>query len=313
VSDVVTLGETMALVRADEPGPLTQAVAVRLAVGGAESNLAVALARLGTSVTWVGRVGSDSLGDLVLRELRAEGIDVVGIRDPDAPTGLMVKERRTPDHVRVWYYRAGSAGSRLSPADVPEAAVTSARLLHVTGITPALSSSAAAAVSHAVDLARAADVLVSVDLNYRAKLWTPEQAGPVLRDLAARADVVFAGEDEAALAVGHGDAAALARRTAELGPGQVVLKQGAVGAYALVDGVEHHQAAVPVRAVDTVGAGDGFVAGYLAELLAGRDVADRLLTAVRVGAFACLVAGDWEGMPTRAELSLLEGGEPVSR
>ena len=313
MSDVVTLGETMALVKADQPGPLAQAHALSLAIGGAESNFAVAAARLGASVTWVGRVGRDSLGDLVLRELRAEGLDVVGVRDDEAPTGLMLKERRTADQLRVWYYRRGSAGSRLRPEDVPEAAVTGARLLHVTGITPALSEDAAAAVAHAVRLARTAGVLVSFDLNYRSKLWSPAEAAPVFRTLAAQADVVFAGEDEAAIAVGPGTADALARRLAELGPAQVVLKQGAAGAYALVDGVEHEQAALAVTPVDTVGAGDGFVAGYVAELLAGLGVTERLATAVRVGAFACLVPGDWEGMPTRAELGMLDQVEPVSR
>lgn len=310
---MVTLGETMALVKADEPGPLAHARALSLAIGGSESNVAVALARLGTSVTWVGRVGADSFGDLVLRELRAEGLDVVAVRDPDAPTGLMVKERRTAEQLRVWYYRSGSAGSRLSPADVPVASVQAARLLHVTGITPALSASAAAAVEHAAEVAREAGVLVSFDLNYRGRLWTPEQAAPVFRLLAGRADVVFAGEDEARLVVGAGDAATLALRLAELGPAQVVVKQGAAGAYALVDGVAYEQAGLAVRALDTVGAGDGFVAGYLAELLAGLDVPARLDTAVRVGAMACLVPGDWEGMPTRAELGLLDATDPVSR
>lgn len=312
VSEVVTFGETMALVKADTPGPLSHVHGLSLGIGGSESNVAIALARLGTSVCWIGRVGGDSFGDLVLRELRAEGVDLVSPRDP-AATGLMVKERRTPDRLNVWYYRAGSAGSRLAPEDIPAEAVTAARLLHVTGITPGLSASAAAAAAHAIDLARDAGVLVSFDVNYRAGLWSAADAGPVFRAFAERADIVFAGEEEGAIAVGQGDAPTLAQRFADLGPAQVVIKQGARGAYALLDGVAFDQEAVPVNAIDTVGAGDAFVAGYLAELLAGLEPVDRLATAVRVGAFACLVPGDWEGMPRRSELALLEATESVRR
>ena len=123
---VVTLGETMALISSDTPGPLQHSRAITLGIGGSESNVAIALRRLGTDVTWIGRVGDDSLGDLVLREIGAEGVRVVGIRDPDAPTGLMVKERRTRQESRVWYYRRGNAGSRLSVADIDPAIIRSA-------------------------------------------------------------------------------------------------------------------------------------------------------------------------------------------
>jgi 2-dehydro-3-deoxygluconokinase len=312
-TDVVTLGETMALVKAESPGPLAHAPDISLGMGGSESNFAIALSRLGTSVTWIGRVGDDSLGELVLRELRAEGVRAIGYRDPAAPTGLMIRERRTSQHFKVWYYRSGSAGSRLSPADIPADAVQRARLLHISGITPALSPDAAAAVDRAVELAREAGVRISLDVNYRAALWSREQAGAVLRELAARCDVIFAGDDEAAMVVGAGDPAALARRLVELGPGDAVIKLGSAGAFALAHGVEYRRAAVPVIPVDTVGAGDGFVAGYLAELLAGLPPEQRLDTAVRVGAFACLVPGDWEGLPRRSELGLLDSSEPVAR
>ena len=314
LSEVVTLGETMALMKAATPGPLAFTESLRLGIGGAESNVAIALRRLGTSVTWVGRVGADSLGDLVLRELMAEGIDVECSRDPGAPTGLMIKEHRTNETAKVWYYRSGSAGSRLAPEHLPERKIAAARLLHITGITPALSASAAEAVQSAIDCAKTAGTLVSLDLNYRSALWTKHAAAEAFRALVRQADVVFAGDDEAAIVVGEAaDPLELARRLAELGPGQAVIKLGALGCVALVDGQEYRQDAVPVRAVDTVGAGDAFVGGYLAELLDGQPVRQRLLTAVRTGAYACLVSGDWEGMPRRSELELLDAAEPVSR
>lgn len=312
-SEVVTLGETMALMKADTPGPLAHAPSLSLGIGGAESNVAIALRRLGTTVTWAGRVGADSLGDLVLRELRAEGLRLAATQDATAPTGLMIKERRTQDAQKVWYYRSGSAGSRLAPGDIPAEQIAAARLLHITGITPGLSSSAADAIDCAINCAREAGTLVSFDLNYRSALWEHQDAGTSFRRIAARADIVFAGDDEAAITVGAGTPAELARRISDLGPSQVIIKRGADGCLALVDGTEYEQPAISITPVDTVGAGDAFVAGYLAELLAGLGVPGRLLTAVRTGAFACLVPGDWEGMPRRSELDLLEASEPVSR
>ncbi|MFJ6535928.1 sugar kinase [Paenarthrobacter sp. NPDC091711] len=313
-TDVVTMGETMALMKAETPGPLAHARSLGLGMGGAETNFAIALKRLGTSVTWLGRVGQDSLGDLVLREVAGEGITTLGIRDAEAPTGLMIKERRTLEHLKVWYYRSASAGSRLAPEDVPVDAIRNAKLLHLTGITPGLSESAYEAAMFAVSVAREAGVTVSFDLNYRAALWTEDKAGPVFRKFIELADIVFAGDDEAAIAVGHAaDSLDLAHKIAALGPEQVIIKNGPLGCVGVIDGAEYRQKAVRINAVDTVGAGDAFVAGYISDLLAGASVGDSLLTAVRTGAFACLVPGDWEGMPRRSELGLLDASEPVAR
>ena len=314
MSRLVTLGETMGMFRAERIGSVAHERDFTLGVGGAESNVAIGVARLGGDATWIGRVGADGIGELVTRELLAERVDARAIVDAEARTGLMVKERRTAGRTGVAYYRADSAGSRLRAADLDRALIASAGVLHITGITPALSETAAEAVREAVDAAVAAGVPVSFDVNHRAYLWPLERATPVYRELAARATIVFAGEDEAALLVGDGAPAELAERIAALGPTQVVIKLGADGALALVDGARHEVAAIPIEPVDTVGAGDAFVAGYLAELLAGADATQRLATAVRTGAFACLGPGDWEGYPRRAELALLDGGgDPVAR
>lgn len=299
--------------RADQVGPLAHASTMSLGIGGSESNVAIGLQRLGVQAIWCGRVGADGLGQLVEREIRAEGVDVRIAVDPSAPTGLMIKERRTPATQRVSYYRAGSAGSRIAPEDVDEQLITQAGLLHVSGITPALSPQAAATLRYAIDAARAAGVPVSFDLNYRGNLWSREGAGSVYRDIIPLADIVFAGDDEAAIAVGAGGPEELARRIAALGPGQAVIKLGAEGALALINGQLFRREAVAVDVVDTVGAGDAFVAGYLAEFITGRGPEDRLTTAAATGAFACLVPGDWEGFPRRSELSLLDAKEPVSR
>jgi len=303
---LLAVGETMALLAAPQIGRLRHATSLTLGVAGAESNVAIGAQRLGWSAAWVGRVGDDELGELVVSKIRAEGVDVGGVvRDPDAPTSLMLKERRTAGMVRVRYYRRNGPGARLQPGDLDPAQIAAAGVLHLTGITPALSDSARATVDHAVELARSAGVPVSFDLNYRSALWPPEEAAVVCRDLAARADLVFAGDDEAQLLGLEGDPAELARGLAGLGAGHAVVKLGERGAVALVDGAVHAVDPVPVQALDPVGAGDAFVAGYLVETLTGRAVQERLRTAAACGAFAVTVPGDWEGMPSREELEVL--------
>jgi 2-dehydro-3-deoxygluconokinase len=314
VKRVVTFGETMALFRATSVGSLAHVPELGIGIGGAESNAAIALSRLGVSVTWLGRVGADSLGERILRELRGEDLDVRAIVDDTAPTGVMIKEYRTSDATRVLYYRSGSAGSKISASDVASADIASAALLHVTGITPALSNSAAEATDAALAAAESSNVSISFDVNHRSKLWLGRDAAASYRGIAARSSIVFAGEDEARLLAPSAKTVPdLARAIADLGPSQVVIKLGDKGCLALVDGVEYAREAIRIRPIDTVGAGDAFVAGYLAELLAGLPVADRLSTAVTTGAFACLSTGDWEGYPRRDELGLLSASEPVTR
>jgi 2-dehydro-3-deoxygluconokinase len=300
-----TFGETMGLIAADGIGPLAHARSFGFGIGGAESNVAVGVARLGGEATWLGRVGRDATGDLIAARLTAAGVRTLALRD-DAFTGLMVRFRRSGAFAHVDYHRAGSAGSRLTPADVPAGEITAAKVLHITGITPALSESARAAAFQSIETAKSAGVTVSVDVNYRSKLWSRFDAAPVLRDLVARADVAFAGPDEAALFV---DPADVLGEMSKLGPAEVVIKDGARGCEALIDGELHKVPAIGVTVIDPVGAGDAFVAGYLTERMAGAGPAARLATAIAAGAFAVTVPGDCEGLPDRAELAALTGDD----
>ena len=311
---VVTLGETMALLASTTVGPLQHTHTMTLGIGGSESNVAIGLKRLGADVTWIGKVGADPLGDLVLREISAEGVTVIATRDPEAPTSLMIKERRTTTDTHVWYYRHDNAGGRLRTDEVDPAVIRGASLLHLTGISPALSDGMAETVFEAIRVAREAGVAVSFDLNFRGKLWSREQARETYLRIIPQADIVFAGDDEAAIAVSEADSPLeLAHRLVALGAGQAIVKLGARGAVASVGGRDYQREAVKVNPIDTVGAGDAFVAGYLADHLLGADVGTCLTTAVTTGAYACLVPGDWEGAPRRHELALLNGDEPVSR
>lgn len=312
---VVTFGETMALVRATEIGSLRHAHAMALGIGGAETNVAIGLARLGVPVSWLGRVGDDSLGERVAREIRAEGVDVRAVVDADAATGLMVKERPSASSTAVHYYRAASAGSRVSPSDLPDRWIEDAALLHVTGITPLLSSTARAAVLAAVDRARAAGVRVSFDINYRSALASATVAGPVLREIAERADIVFGGADEFAILYPEASPAEAAALLRDAGCATIVLKQGPAGATVFAGDAAVESPGFPIEAIDTVGAGDAFVAGYLSGLLGGLDLAETLRRANACGAMACLVPGDWEAAPTGRELTRFLAGDadPVRR
>lgn len=313
-ADVVTIGETMALVAAEGTGPFTVGSPARISFGGAETNVAIGLSRLGHRTAWIGRLGSDPVGAMVRDGLRAEGVDVSYVRvDDEQPTALMLREHRTADRVRVSYYRRGLAGSRLRPDDIDADLLTASKLVHVTGITPALSDSARAAVHHAIELARSAGSLVSFDLNYRAALWSPEAAGAKFESLVRLANLVFAGADEAALVVGDRAPEQAAKALAELGPDQVVLKLGPDGALGLVDGELVSSAAMPVSCVDPVGAGDAFVAGYLSGMLDGLPLDERLRRGNVCGGFAVSVSGDWEGVPRRHELGMFDGTENVAR
>jgi 2-dehydro-3-deoxygluconokinase len=309
---LVTLGETMGLVVQSQAGSLRNGEAMSFGMGGSESNVAIGVRRLGMPATWIGRVGDDPPGHLILRELRAERVRAITVTDP-APTGLMMRWRPSGAHGRVTYYRRESAGAHLQVADIPEAVVREADVLHVTGITLALGPGPAETVSHAVAVARAAGVTVTLDLNYRLALWSQEEAEPALAAVVRQADVVFAGETEAEIVTHTADPLHAARALEAMGPEQVLIKRGAHGCLARINGATLEQPAPAVSVVDTVGAGDAFVAGYLAELMTGAEPAARVRTAVAAGAFAVTVSGDWEGMPDRRALTLLEATEPVIR
>ncbi len=318
--DVVTVGETMVLVAFNDTGPLRVGSNGRLSIGGAESNVAIGLARLGHRSAWIGRVGDDAMGRLIESTLRGEGVDVSGVtRDADVPTGAMLREHRSFDRFRVDYYRKGLAGSRLAPEHLDAALVGSAMIVHVTGISPAVSPTAGAAVLNAMDIAHRSGATVSFDVNHRSALWTSAQATATLTDFTRASDIVFAGPEEAELVTGVEpgtvDVEGLIEQLAAHGAAEVVIKNGVAGATGwLRDGDEVVSVpALAVTCIDPVGAGDAFVAGYLSGRLDGLGLTARLERGAICGAFAVSVSGDWEGAPRRAELGFLSGVENVLR
>jgi 2-dehydro-3-deoxygluconokinase len=268
---LLAIGETMAMVTPVAAGPVAQADRFLMDAGGAESNVAAHVVTLGHRAVWFSRLGDDALGRRVVRQLAARGIDVSRVvYDEGHPTGLYVKDPGNG----VLYYRRGSAAAHLTDADAEAVSFDGVDLLHVSGITAAISASASSFLSRVVALAREHGVPVSFDVNHRAPLWDAATAAPVLLDLARAADIVFVGRDEAETLWGT----ATPRDVRTLLPDvpELVVKDGDVGATAFIDGAETFEPALVVEVIEAVGAGDAFAGGYLAGLLAAGPVPERL-------------------------------------
>ncbi|MEM8483982.1 MAG: sugar kinase [Bacteroidota bacterium] len=308
--DVVTLGEAMVLFVPDRIGLLRYAHTFSRYVAGAESNLAVGMARLGHHVGWISRVGDDEFGQYVQAFLRGERVDVSGVKvDPDAPTGVFFKERRRSDSTRVYYYRKGSAASMLTPDDLDAAYIAQARYLHLTGITPALSAACKDTIMHALHIATEAGVPVSFDPNLRQKLWDTEAARAAYLDILPHVSLVLTSEEEAALITGTTKHTEAARILLEMGPSVVVIKLGAKGALGFTADEKVFAPVMPVDTVETVGAGDAFNAGFLSGQLRGWDLAASLKLGTILGALATTVPGDVDGLPDWEEIQPYLGGD----
>jgi len=308
--DVVTFGETMALFSPRETGPLRYVAEYRLKMGGTESNVAIALARLGVEVGWFSRVGDDEMGRFIVHNVRGEGVDTSRvIVDSGAPTGIFLKEISGVGTTTVYYYRHGSAASRMRPGDLDTEYLTGARWLHVTGITPALSESCLATVEEAIELGRSAGLEVSFDPNMRLKLWTVEQAREVMFPLIHRSTILLGGMEELSLLLQVDTPDAAADWALEQGLGIAVVKLGADGALVATPSERRTIAPFTIsRVVDTVGAGDGFDAGFIAARLLDRDPWQAAELGNVVGAHALMVEGDYEGYPTMAEAEAFIAG-----
>jgi 2-dehydro-3-deoxygluconokinase len=308
VARVLTAGETMALLDPVEER-LEAGTTFRLRVAGAESNFAIALTRLGVDIAWVSRLGADTFGDLIASTLAAEGLDLRHVRrDPARPTGVYFKERRA-GATRVFYYRTGSAASGLEPRDVPDEALDGVELVHLTGITAALSGSARELVVDVARRARARGIRVLFDPNFRAPLWeSPAAAAAALADVLPSVDWYLCGFEEGNMLFGTGSPEELVEAIGRAGARGAIVRVGARGAL-VQDGSELVQVPPPrVEAVlDEVGAGDGFAAGFAYGLLQGWDARVSARAGNAVAAAALRGTGDWETYPRLDELRALLG------
>lgn len=270
--DVVTLGESMLRLSVPAGQTLEESPAFHVHVAGAESNMAVTLARLGTSAGWISRLPATPLGRRVATWIRGHGVDVSRVLwAPEGRIGAyFVEPAPAPRAYRVIYDRAHSAFAEIDPAEVDWAFVRSARLLHLTGITPALGRRSRDLVERALREAREERVPVSFDINYRARLWPPQEARQTLAPLLQEVAILLCTlEDARMLLEGEPDAAGAALALAErFRVRTAVVTDGGLCA-AVADGRPLAQEGFAVEAVDRIGAGDAFAAGVLQGWLAG--------------------------------------------
>ncbi len=301
--ELITFGETMAVMAPSSQGKLSDVASFSLRIAGAESNTAIGVARLGHSASWISAVGDDELGRYVCESIAREGVDVSHVRTDRAHrTGLMIKEI-VEDTTTVYYYRENSATSHLSADGIPFEDLQEARILHLTGITPVLSETCEQTVLAALAWAKEQGILVSFDPNIRRKIWKGKDYTPLLRELLEASDIALLGLCEGYELYGTDSPEALAEHLLGEGVRYVAIKDGGRGAWCASGEEFVFIPPVACTSVDSVGAGDGFNAGFLCGLLEKKPLAEAGRMGAIVGAMATETVGDVNGYPTREQLN----------
>lgn len=300
--DVVAIGEVMALLDPEESGPLEDVSRFRLRIAGAEGNVLINLSHLGHSTAFVSAVGSDPLGHLVTRTLAEQGVNTDHVRvDPAGRTGVFFKERLGDGERRVYYYRDGSAASRLRPDQLDLDQLGVPRVLTLSGVTLGLGDGTGLSkvARKALDWAAGQSCQVVFDPNLRPSLWHGARAIDEFAEILPQIDVLLAGREELAALMPAAEPEDAARSLCEAGMTSVVLKDGARGAVVHDGGGSTRIEAYPVGpVVDPVGAGDAFAAGVISGLLHDWPVRYGAQVGAVLGARAVTVSGDWESVET---------------
>ncbi|PZE21127.1 sugar kinase [Paenibacillus xerothermodurans] len=300
---VLTLGDAMITLNPAEKGPLRFVTHFERKVGGAELNFAIGCARLGMRSKWVSRLGEDEFGRVIYNFARGEGVDMSDVAYVQGyPTSLNFKEIREDGSGKTFYYRQQSPILTLQPEDITDRMFEDIDLVHLSGVFLAIHPKNVEIAKRVMDIAKAKDIPVSFDPNIRLKLWSMEEARPVYSAVFPFVDILLTGLDEIRLISGCDSEASLAEFASVNTIDQLVIKDGANGSKLYTNGVWHTKEAFPVTAVDTVGAGDGFDAGYIYGHLHGLSSADKLSFANAVGALVTTVSGDNEGLPYLEEV-----------
>jgi len=299
---VVALGEPLVQLNAVTPGPLRYVTHFERHVAGSELNFCVSILMTGVDCSLLARVGRDEFGRSILEYARARGVEVSSVKEDDAPTGVYFIQRHfpVPDRSEVFYYRRGSAGSRLFPEDVNEALIKGARLVHSTGITLAISDSAREAVERAFQLASNR----SVDTNIRPKLWAPDKAREALRRVIGGLEFLFVDPVDSKIIIGESEPDAAVRKfTEEFSVQTVVFKMGERGARVYMDGKQVHGPTFRVRVEDPIGAGDALAGYFVGLVIQGKSVEEAIRYASAAATLVLTTRGDTEALPTLAEAS----------
>jgi 2-dehydro-3-deoxygluconokinase/2-dehydro-3-deoxygalactonokinase len=304
--DVVTLGESLIQLNAVTRGPLRHVTLFERHVAGAETTVAVCVRRQGLSSGLITRVGDDEFGKCILNWVRGEGVDTSQIRvDTEAPTGIYFVQRGfpIPSESKMFYYRKGSAGSRISPSDVNPDYLGAAKLFHTTGITPALSETALEATRKALEISISNNLIVSFDTNIRPVLWgSIDNAVRVLTPIIEKVDILFTDPRDASILLNVQDVDQMIDGFLKFGVETVVLKMGRKGAIAANRREKVSVQALEVYVEDPIGAGDAFAGTFITSRLKGRSLEESLKRAVIAGSLVVTVRGDEECLPSEEEI-----------
>jgi 2-dehydro-3-deoxygluconokinase/2-dehydro-3-deoxygalactonokinase len=304
--DVVTLGESLIQLNAVTRGPLRHVTLFERHVAGAETTVAVCVRRQGLSSGLITRVGDDEFGKCILNWVRGEGVDTSQIRvDTEAPTGIYFVQRGfpIPSESKMFYYRKGSAGSRISPSDVDPDYLGAAKLFHTTGITPALSETALEATRKALEISISNNLIVSFDTNIRPVLWgSIDNAVRVLTPIIEKVDILFTDPRDASILLNVQDVDQMIDGFLKFGVETVVLKMGRKGAIAANRREKVSVQTLAVYVEDPIGAGDAFAGTFITSRLKGRSLEESLKRAVIAGSLVVTVRGDEECLPSEEEI-----------
>lgn len=309
MAEVMLFGEPMVMFVAKTEEPLEDVEEFSRFLAGAEVNVAIGLTRLGHKAAYCTRLGNDPFGKYIEKKLKSENIEVQVNYDPDHWTGFQLKNRVSEGDPEVVYFRKNSAASHINEKDVDSLDFTGVKILHVTGIPPALSQSCRNATFHLIEAARAHDLLVSFDPNLRPSLWESEEAMiRTINELASMSDIVLPGTGEGKILMGSDDPETIARFYRSIGVDTVIVKDGSRGAFVSSSQGEKHYPGFRVpKVVDTVGAGDGFAVGILSSILEQLSLDETVRRGNAIGAMQVSVRSDNEGLPTREELKAFMG------
>ncbi|MDQ0256920.1 2-dehydro-3-deoxygluconokinase [Evansella vedderi] len=309
--DVLTIGDGMITMDPKARGPMRFVNEFQRKVGGAELNFAIGASRLGLKTGWISRLGNDEFGRVIHNFMRGEGVDMSQVEYVEGiPTSVYFKEIMEDGSGRSFYYRNPTPMSVLTPEDIKEEHIKNFKLIHLTGVFLALNPTKhLEIVERIIYYAKKHDVKISMDPNIRLRLWSKDKAREVLTSLLPHVNVLLTGEEEGEILLGTTSVEEMIEQFRGYGIDHVVIKKGADGAsVTTAEGTLEMAAFTPRKVVDTVGAGDGFDAGYITGYLKDWSVERSLRFANKVGSMVVSVVGDNEGLPYYEDV-LAELGE----
>ncbi|MFS0674073.1 sugar kinase [Ornithinibacillus sp. 179-J 7C1 HS] len=309
MNDIITIGEAMIVFDPSASGPLRFVNSFDRKIGGAELNFAIGCTRLGLKTGWISRLGKDEFGKHIFNFARGEGIDVSQVSFIEGhPTSLNFKEIMEDGSVRTFYYRDKSPTLTITPEDLKESYFKNAKILHLTGIYPAINPVNRQVFEKAIELAKKYNLKISFDPNIRLKLWSKEEASNYLSKFLPQVDILLAGDEEMEIIWGIKDPEAIINKAKEIGISYIAIKQGEEGSVGYYNG---EMVTVPAmkakKVVDTVGAGDGFNAGVIYGFINGWTLRKSLELGNTVGSMVVGIKGDNDGLPYMEDVKIRLG------